>query len=475
MREFEESRDDRRLEGVDDFNEIRARHEQAAMESKLKRRLFWGYSPKSVHQLINQYKDTLNMMQTSFESQLTDIRSELERLFNERSIIKQQLTEELERSKGLQRFKQEADDYREQVEGLQKRQQELEAEKTQALEAMQQAQKAMLEAQEAVRQAQQQSQSAADQLGSDGKKALEKAQNDYQELNKRYQALQAEVTRLQTQSVQAERDRASFQNRLETGTAQQPAGEESPAVLKLRQELDALTDYAQSLEKQRDSLNAQLSSLRVINRELESLSGEYEVNKDEMERYRAVSLSLRRDNERLLTEMESTGAVLAEILEQVDQKERERDTLKRRLELQNDQLLSVMREKQDLQDSQLQLTNRIHELEGQLRENKDLYEQAQAQMELLQERCAELESSRVVQLFPARNDSPSAQTTSIKPPVPSRERTSVTTPGTTGTEDLHEKVKGVLDRSSQLRKDISQRQNDLNPDTKQGGSDSMSG
>lgn len=377
----------------DDFSEIRARHEEEEIDSRLKRQILWGYSPKHVNQIIEQYKSMLSMMENSYENRLKDVQTEMERLFNERSVIRQQLNDELEKSRRLEAYRTEAEEYRQQTETLQKQLSELEESRKQAQEELEHAREDMRIAQEDGRQ--------ADRKHSDMLDEFNRTKRDYEELNSRYLKAEKELETLRDRAAAAELDRQAMQEQLAAQEGSEGAGGESETVRQLRQQLNSLTEYAASLEKRRDSMENQLNSLTVINREMEKLAKEYAAHREEMQEYRAKCRNLQQDKDRLMNEMESTGTVLSEIMEQVEEKEKERESLKQKVAQQNAQLLAVMREKLDLQDEQLKMTKHVYELENRLSENTGLYEQAQGEIKELKKRCEELEKGKIIQLSAA--------------------------------------------------------------------------
>lgn len=318
----------------DDFSAIRDRHEQQNLEASLKRTLFMGYSPKGVHTVIKQYKDTMDLMQSSFENQLRDIRTEMERVFSERSVLKQQLGEELEKSK-------EVESSRQTIEELQAKQKELER---------------------AYQMAQEQRTSS---------------DMDRERLEKLLKASEEEIEKL----------RGEMSNQGE-------AVSDSEAVRQLRGQLEAMTEYNESLTRQQASLESQLSSMRVINQELEKLAKEYDMHKGEMQEYREKCLDLRQENDSLMLEMESTGVVLADILEQVESKEAECEELKQRIAQQSQQLIDMMKEKLELQSTQVSLSEEVYRLETQLQESRLQYEETHRQLEEMKQYFSDVDMGR---------------------------------------------------------------------------------
>lgn len=324
----------------DDFSAIRDRHEQQNIEANLKRTLFMGYSPKGVHTVIKQYKDTMDLMQSSFESQLQDIRNEMERVFSERSVLKKQLGEELEKSK-------EVETARQTIEKLQVKQKELE-------------------------------------------RAYQKAQEecttsamDRERLEDMLRASEEELERL----------------REELSNSQEVVSD-TEAVRQLRNQLEAMTEYNESLVKQQESLESQLGSLRVINQELEKLAKEYDMHKGDMQEYREKCLNLRQENDSLMMEMESTGMVLAEILEQVESKEEECEELRQRIAQQSQQVVAMMKENLELQSNQVNLSEAVYRLETQLQESRMQYEQTRQQLDEMKAYFSDVEAShgKVIQM-----------------------------------------------------------------------------
>lgn len=318
----------------DDFSAIRDRHEQENIESSLKRTLFMGYAPKAVHSVIKQYRDTMDLMQSSFEGQLQDIRAEMERVFSERSVLKKQLGEELEKSK-------EVEASRQTIEELQAKQKELER---------------------AYQRAQEECTSSA---------------MDRDRLEDMLRASEEELEKL----------RAEMSNC-------QEGMSDSEAVRQLSNQLDAMTEYNESLVKQQESLESQLSSLRVINQELEKLAKEYDMHKGDMQEYREKCLNLRQENDSLMMEMESTGFVLAEILEQVESKEEECVELRQRIAQQSQQMVTMMKENLELQSNQVNLSEAVYRLETQLQESRMQYEQTRQQLEEMKAYFADSETAQ---------------------------------------------------------------------------------
>lgn len=318
----------------DDFSAIRDRHEQENIESSLKRTLFMGYAPKAVHSVIKQYRDTMDLMQSSFEGQLQDIRAEMERVFSERSVLKKQLGEELEKSK-------EVEASRQTIEELQAKQKELER---------------------AYQRAQEECTSSA---------------MDRDRLEDMLRASEEELEKLREEMSNC-----------------QEGMSDSEAVRQLSNQLDAMTEYNESLVKQQESLESQLSSLRVINQELEKLAKEYDMHKGDMQEYREKCLNLRQENDSLMMEMESTGFVLAEILEQVESKEEECVELRQRIAQQSQQMVTMMKENLELQSNQVNLSEAVYRLETQLQESRMQYEQTRQQLEEMKAYFADSETAQ---------------------------------------------------------------------------------
>lgn len=332
----------------DDFSAIRDRHEQQNLEASLKRTLFMGYSPKGVHTVIKQYKDTMDLMQSSFENQLRDIRTEMERVFSERSVLKQQLGEELEKSK-------EVEASRQTIEELQAKQKELE-------------------------------------------RAYQKAQEQRTSSDMDRERLEAQ---LKASEEKIEKLREEMGNQGE-------AVSDSEAVRQLRGQLEAMAEYNESLTRQQESLESQLSSMRVINQELEKMAKEYDMHKGEMQEYREKCLDLRQENDSLMLEMESTGVVLADILEQVESKEAECEELKQRIAQQSQQVIDMMKEKLELQSTQVSLSEEVYRLETQLQESRMQYEETHRQLEEMKQYFSDVDMgrSKIIPMPTARGGQP---------------------------------------------------------------------
>ena len=85
----------------DEFHQIREHFNGEDVLEQLKTTMFGGYSKKHVREAINTYKEMVAIMQESFDFQLKELTAERERVSNERTILKRQLNEELEKNKEI--------------------------------------------------------------------------------------------------------------------------------------------------------------------------------------------------------------------------------------------------------------------------------------------------------------------------------------------------------------------------------------
>lgn len=85
----------------DEFHQIREHFNGEDVLEQLKTTMFGGYSKKHVREAINTYKEMVTIMQESFDFQLKDLAAERERISNERTLLKRQLNEELEKNKEI--------------------------------------------------------------------------------------------------------------------------------------------------------------------------------------------------------------------------------------------------------------------------------------------------------------------------------------------------------------------------------------
>lgn len=376
---------------TDELNDMRREYEQAELEESLKHVLFGGYSKKKVNEVLGTYKEMIRWMQESFDYRLKELSEEKERVWNERVVLKKQLSAELEKNKKIDFLKEEAERLKRQYEddciALKK---QLGAE----LEKNKNTIKLKEEAERLKRQYE------------DDCIVLKKQLSVELEKNKKMDALEEEAERWK-QQYQGMKEKYEM-----SCTELRRVGEEkenrpvqvtdaegsSSLIVSLTSQLEELTSYCESMEKQQKSLEIQISSMKNISQELERLSAQYEENQAELKNARLRYANVKSENHALNSEMESTGRILEEILEQFEQKEAENDMLRRQVDEFQTQLLTVKREKLTQEQSNLSYMERAYTAERERQEDREELYRVKKELEELRKKCDSLENSKVIKI-----------------------------------------------------------------------------
>lgn len=169
-------------------------------------------------------------------------------------------------------------------------------------------------------------------------------------------------------------------------------------IASLSSQLEELTTYCESMEKQQRSLEIQISSMKNISQELERLSAQYEENQTELKEARLRYANVKNENHALNSEMESTGRILEEILEQFEQKEAENDILRREVDEFQTQLLAVKRDKLAQEQANLSYMERAYTAERERQEDREELYRVKKELEELRKKCDSLENSKVIKI-----------------------------------------------------------------------------
>ncbi|RGY97922.1 hypothetical protein [Clostridium sp. AM58-1XD] len=376
---------------TDELSDMRREYEQADLEESLKRVLFGGYSKKKVNEVLSTYKEMIRWMQESFDYRLKELNEEKERVWNERVVLKKQLSAELEKNKKTESLKEEAERWKQQYEDdciTLKKQLNAQIEKNGNIIALKE---------EAERWKRQYKDDCA---------VLKKQLNVELEKNKKLDLLEEEAERWKQQyqgmKEKYERSYTELQrvNEEKTNRPAQATDEEgsSSLIISLTSQLEELTSYCESMEKQQRSLEIQISSMKNISQELERLSAQYEENQAELKDARLRYANVKNENNALNSEMESTGRILEEILEQFEQKEAENDVLRRQVDEFQEQLLAVKREKLTQEQANLSYMERAYTAERERQEDREELYLVKKELEELRKKCDSLEKSKVIKI-----------------------------------------------------------------------------
>lgn len=419
--------DERKEPGkTDELNDMRREYEQAELEESLKHVLFGGYSKKKVNEVLSTYKEMIRWMQESFDYRLKELNEEKERVWNERVVLKKQLSAELEKSKKIDALKEEAERLKRQYEDdciVLKKQLSGEQEKNKNVIALKE------EAERRKRQyeddcialkkqlsAEQEKNKTIITLKEEAERLKRQYENDCTVLKKQLSAELEKNKKMDSLEEEAERWRQQYQGmkekyelsctelqRVSEEKANRPvqavdAESSSSLIASLTSQLEELTLYCESMEKQQRSLEIQISSMKNISQELERLSAQYEENQAELKDARIRYANVKNENRALNSEMESTGRILEEILEQFEQKEAENDILRRQVDEFQAQLLTVKREKLTQEQSNLSYMERAYAAERELQEDREELYRVKKELEELRKKCDSLENSKVIKI-----------------------------------------------------------------------------
>lgn len=340
---------------TDELSDIRKEYEQAELEESLKRVLFGGYSKKKVNEVLNTYKEMIQWMQESFDYRLKELSEEKERVWNERVVLKKQLSAELEKNKEIDSLKEEAEYWKQQHENdcaALRMQLRVELEKNKETDSL--------------------------------KEAAAHWEQQYQSVREKYEHSYRELQRVMEEQTQL--------------PPAQGAEDSSTLIAALTNQLEELTSYCESMEKQQKSLETQISSMKNISQELDRLSVQYEENQVELKTVRLKYANAKNENYALNSEMESTGRILEDILGQFEEKEAENDMLRREIDGMQAQLLAVKRDKLTQEQANLSYMERAYTAEKELQEGKEELYRLKKEMEELRRKCDSLENSKVIKI-----------------------------------------------------------------------------
>lgn len=400
---------------TDELSDIRRQYEQAELEESLKGVLFGGYSKKKVNEVISTYKEMVGWMQESFDYRLSELNKEKERICNERVVLKKQLGEELEKNKKLSALEEETKqwkrqylDLREQYEASDKELQLSLEEKEKLFRDYKTAENRLKELEQKLKEQREQLAQQREQIAQQRELARQKEIEHQKELEyqkelgqKRELEYQRELERQRELVYQKELAQQEWRGQESAAGSRDESsdtGDGSGVIAILTAQLEELTAYCESMETQQKSLETQLSSMKNISQELEKLSLQYEENQSELKDARRKYANIKNENRALNSEMESTGRILAEILEQFEQKESENDILRREVSETQDQLMTVKREKLMQEQANLKFMERAYSAERECNEAKEELIRVKKELEELQRKCSTLENSKVIKI-----------------------------------------------------------------------------
>lgn len=323
----------------DELRLIRERLDNAGVEGQLKTSLFGGYAKKGVEEIINTYRDMVSMMQDSFEYQLKELTAEKERIGTERSVLKKQLQEELNKNKETLLLQQQ---YEELLRDHERAIKELEANCTER----------------------------------------QRLEREYHELSRQYE----EFKRRQMEELN---------NREETASKGAAEGE---SVRRMMIQLEEMTRYCEVMEEEQRNLEDQLRSMKTIGEELSRMSEKYEQSRSELNEARKKYMSLQRENHSMNQEMESASQIIAEIMEQFERKEQENTELKHQLRECKQQLMTVKKEKLESETAYVRLMEQNNKWEEELQKSSEALEAARREAAELKRRNKELENNKIIRL-----------------------------------------------------------------------------
>ena len=376
---------------TDELSDMRREYEQADLEQSLKHVLFGGYSKKKVNEVLGTYKEMIRWMQESFDYRLKELNEEKERVWNERVVLKKQLSAELEKNKNIIALQEEAERRKQQYEedcAVLREQLSAELEKNKDIIALQE---------EAERWKQQYEEDCAvlkQQLSAELEKMkkMDSLEEEAERWKQQYQGMKEkyELSCTELQRVSEEKAERLVQLAEAEGS--------SSLIESLTSQLEELTVYCESMEKQQRSLEIQISSMKNISQELERLSAQYEENQVELKDARLRYANVKNENRALNSEMESTGRILEEILEQFEQKEAENDILRRQVNEFQTQLLVIKREKLTQEQANLNYMERTYAAERERQEDREELYRVKKELEELRKKCDSLENSKVIKI-----------------------------------------------------------------------------
>lgn len=322
----------------DEFGDIRKKFEQAEIDKKLKCVFFGGYSRKNVNEIIDAYKDMVRWMQDNFEYQMEEIQGEKERLINERGVLKKQLDEELEKSKEVVHIEQQLGEWEEKHDRL--------------------------------------------------KTDYEKTAGELEQMKEKHEALRQDYEKLK------EKHKKLMTNRQK----EQETGGSKKLVCQLTGQLESLSNYCITLEKQHADLETQLSSMRTISRELEKITSEHEKYKKELQECQRRYLDARRENTGLGKELETARTMMEEVLEQFNRKETEAGILKQNLKTCKQQLIEALKAKLEQQTENFEMLEQLYKLEHETKEGHMCKETMRMEMEEMAEKCRQMDEDKIIRL-----------------------------------------------------------------------------
>lgn len=167
-------------------------------------------------------------------------------------------------------------------------------------------------------------------------------------------------------------------------------------VKDLTRQLESMTSYCEGLEKQQEALERQLESMQTISREFEVITKESNFCKEELRGYQKKFIAIKRENDGLYGELESAGQLLANILEQFEQKDTESGMLKSELAEQKQQVVKALKEKLELQNTNVLLMEQMLELEKKALTHEQENQWLKKELETLSKEYRQLENSKVI-------------------------------------------------------------------------------
>lgn len=323
----------------DEFRLIRERLDSAGVEGQLKVSLFGGYAKKGVEEIINTYKDMVSMMQDSFEYQLKELTAEKERIGTERTVLKKQLQDELDKNKESILLRQQYE--------------ELLSDHERAIKEL--------------------------EVNCAERRRLEQ---EYHELSRQYEEFKS-------------RQKNEVNNKPESAAGGAPEGE---SVRRMMIQLEEMTRYCEVMEEEQKNLEDQLRSMKTIGEELSRMSEKYDQSRSELNEARKKYMSLQRENQSMNQEMESAGQIIAEIMDQFERKEKENTELKQQLRDCKQQLMKVKKEKLESETAYVHLMELNNKWEEELQKSNEELEAARKEAADLKRRNKELENHKIIQI-----------------------------------------------------------------------------
>ncbi len=394
-------------ESENNLEEIKRRYENNELDDQLKSCFIGGFDKRSVKTALENYREILKWMQENFDSQLQDIISEKEKSISECSFLKRQLQDVMEKTM-------EADEIQAKYDALNASMEEKEEEIKGLAESLRRVQD------------EEKNWKKEMPLLRDGKKKLEdekkKLEDEYRKLEDEkgkledeYRKLEDEKGKLEDEYRKLKDEKGKLEDAYESLEDQQKDLKEEYArlaatkgvvgrnfelnkdtVRDLTRQLESMTDYCQGLENQQAALERQLESMQKISQELDAITKESNISKEELRGYQKKYITIKRENDDLNGELESAGRLLSNILEQYEQKDTESSILKRDLAEQKQQVVKSLKEKLELQNTNVSLMEQIIALESRIQVYEKENQMLRKDFETLNKEYRQLESSKVI-------------------------------------------------------------------------------